>query len=217
MYANDSYVNYMSSLDPYGSAGSQDESTCYYDNNELRLGSSEKSTLGQIPVENCMLNGGYAISKLSKEVHVLWNIHDNRLDSSQGAKGGVDVKFEEGLGRHGDKAESYMNLQYFKDKVTFHNMTGRTGVAYSNETGLEYVDGPSGHSYQWELPAVQTYLSTANRWYDVQCEQLPCDPQVCQVPQWEVSKIYCWGAVRYSESCCNLVAEDQTDQVLSLA
>ena len=80
MYANDSYVNYMSSLDPYGSAGSQDESTCYYDNNELRLGSSEKSTLGQIPVESRSDIRFHCKSSIDDSLsHIYYSLHCFRL------------------------------------------------------------------------------------------------------------------------------------------
>ncbi len=48
---------------------------------------------------------------------MLWNAEDATLVSREVFQMGVMEEFKEALGRVGDKAESYMNLQYFQERV----------------------------------------------------------------------------------------------------
>ena len=49
---------------------------------------------------------------------MLWNAEDATLEGREYFQMGVMEEFKEALGRVGDKAESYMNLQYFKERVS---------------------------------------------------------------------------------------------------
>ena len=48
---------------------------------------------------------------------MLWNAEDSTLEGREYFQMGAMIEFQEALGRVGDKAESYMNLQYFQERV----------------------------------------------------------------------------------------------------
>ena len=104
-------------------------------------------------------------------------------------------------------------------QVTFHDLTDATAVTYSPEDGVKFVDiGGVGHNYQLGLPAVAIYLNSQQLQFisRVSCRNLPCDSQVCPANQQEVAKTFCPFQFRFSETCCTLAPQDETNQVLSL-
>merc|ERR1719401_1206428 len=90
-------------------------------------------------------NGGYAITLLTKHVHVLWNNGDGPLKMREMFQIPCLMcdkhEFRNALGRYGDRAEGMMMLSYFKERVTFHDFSHKA----------------DGHSYVWEEAAVNLY------------------------------------------------------------
>lgn len=126
--------------------------------------------INRVPIETCYLNGGYSLTKISNHIHVLWKESDSGLVGDQ-------------IGDHGGEAESSMNLQYFKDRVTFHDMTGITR---------------SDHSYQWEYVAASIYDPLLQE----DCHETGCDAEVCESPYIEVFSERCWFSTQHREECC---------------
>ena len=94
-------------------------------------------------------NGGYAITKITKKVHVIWNNDDDALairEDMQLHDGGENAK--KALGKYGNLAKDLMKAPYFQDRVIFHDLT----EAY--EEGWADL----AHSYHWMEMCVNIYV-----------------------------------------------------------
>lgn len=146
--------------DDFSTDGMVDVSECAYDGGPL-------ISIGlPVPAEECRLNGGYDITKLANHVHVIWNADDLALLSRELFQTGAMTEFRQALGRHGDHAESYMNLKYFKDRVTFHDLTDRV---------LSHM---LSHAYFFEYPSTLVYdpLLTED------CHMMEDETSQCEYP-----------------------------------
>lgn len=105
-----------------------------------------------LPEDETKKNGGYAITLLTKHIHVLWNKYDKALavrETFQIPCLFCDKhEFRNALGKYGDRAEGMMELSYFKDNVTFHDLS-------------QTIKG-FGHGYAWEEAAVNIYKEEKN-------------------------------------------------------
>lgn len=96
-------------------------------------------------------NGGYAITNITNNTHVVWNKGDPALAVRElfqvpSVFPGDKYHFRLALGKYGDEAKKIMKLSYFKERVTFHDFTRKVEVSK--------VDG---HGYAWEEDAVNLY------------------------------------------------------------
>ena len=106
-----------------------------------------------IPQRELVENGGYAITKIARHVHVLWNGGDMALSIREGFQLGSNFgniehpdRIRKALGKYGDQSEILTTLPYFQERVTYHDFSRAIEA-----TGLE-------HSYQWNPLAVDLYV-----------------------------------------------------------
>lgn len=186
-YAHELLQKGISLKDDWDSDGSEAIWNCRYNRTDLRVSIDTNETSG-IPVEECELNAGLDITKLSNHVHVLWNKWDEALSIREEAHLGASEEYRRALGKYGNLAESYMNLQYFKDRVTFHDLSG-----------LVAMIGLGTHSYELELPAVKIYDPLLVD----DCYQTTCGTEDrCDAPYAEVDEASCWFWRGVWQQCC---------------
>lgn len=101
--------------------------------------------LVKIPPEELRENGGYAITKLTKHVHVAWNLGDHALMARETFQIGFGDNVRKAIGKYGDQAKAMTTLPYFTERVTYHDMS--KAIEFF---GLE-------HSYQFMPPLVTMY------------------------------------------------------------
>jgi len=105
----------------------------------------------KLPDEEMTLNGGYDITKLTNHTHVVWNKNDKALLLRELFQipcilcvPGSLAHIRHALGKYGDEAEKMMNFSYFRERVTFHDLT-------------PLVSSFDGHLYQWDPSAEHLY------------------------------------------------------------
>jgi len=110
----------------------------------------------ELPPEELKPNGGYAITNLANHVHVVWNSKDDALFIREAFQvpclicwPGELAHIRNALGKYGDAAEGYMELTYFRNRVTFHNFS----PIYQETWNV----GDVAHSYQWKEAPVNLY------------------------------------------------------------
>lgn len=187
----------ISLQDDYDSSGWMHNWECFYDR-ETAMVLHETTAVDitecmptdqtLVPVEECEPNGGYALTKAANHIHVVWSDGDSVLggfgeavQSFLGVLGPPELS--QMIGRHGSRAEEFMNLQYFNERVTFHDVSGLTRV---------------NHGYQMEYVAANIYDPLLQE----DCHETGCDAEVCEAPYNEVWKDYCTFSFRYREMCC---------------
>jgi len=90
-------------------------------------------------------DGGYAITKIAKMTHVVWNKWDVALKIREGFKMPFVPHIKRALGRFGDAGEHWMKLEYFKQRVFFHDFSPKL-----EDWGVQ-------HNYQWDKVATDLY------------------------------------------------------------
>lgn len=186
-------------LDEYDSDSDQAFSSCSYD----PLEQYESELVDTVPVEECKLNGGYAMTKLSNTVHVIWNSVDNALIGRETFVFYPLGKIRSTLGAHGDLAESNMNLQYFKDRVVFHPDVFDLGMTPNPVLNL------LTHSYALELPIVKIYDPSLIS----ECRETGCNTDSCGNYEVELNATDCGIFRGNSLACCFLGSTDGGDGV----
>lgn len=95
-------------------------------------------------------NGGYAISKLARNTHVIYNRGDHALHVRETFQIGWGDNVRKALGKFGDQSEKEMD-EYFDNKVKFHDFSRK--VEY---IGIE-------HNYQWYQVCKNLYIAWKNK------------------------------------------------------
>jgi len=100
-----------------------------------------------IPPEELKKNGGWSITKISKNSHVIYNQNDDMLSVRELFQIGWGKYVRRALGRYGKESEDLMTLEYFKKRVKYHNFS---------EKVVEQ------HSYNWEPVCAELYILYEN-------------------------------------------------------
>jgi len=90
-------------------------------------------------------DGGYAITKIAKMTHVVWNKWDSALKIREGTKLPFGPRIKRALGRFGDQGKQWMQLEYFKQRVLFHDFS-----PIVEHWGVQHV-------YQWRKESTDLY------------------------------------------------------------
>jgi len=98
-----------------------------------------------IPDSELQENGGYDITKIASQVHVVWNRGDHALMGREVYQIGWGDHVRKAIGKYGDQAEDLVTLPYFQERVTFHDFS-----ATIESIGIE-------HSYQFSDACVALY------------------------------------------------------------
>jgi len=100
-----------------------------------------------IPDAELKKNGGWSITKISKNTHVVYNQNDYALKMRELFQIGWGENIRRALGRYGKDSEDLMTLEYFKKRVKYHNFS-------------EKVVEP--HNYQWKPVCAELYIFYEN-------------------------------------------------------
>lgn len=122
------------------------------DFNPLASGTGYEGVLPTVPEEDLgpradelKRNGGYDISKLASNTHVIYNLGDHALHVRESFQLGWSDEIRKALGKFGDHSEQEMAAS-FDDKVKFHNFSKKV-----EEIGIE-------HNYQWYQVCTNLYI-----------------------------------------------------------
>lgn len=117
----------------------------------------DKHVYLELPEDEELPNGGYAITRLTVHTHVVWNINDDALRAREAFQipcvlcwPGSEEDVRMALGKFGNHAKERTTLKYFNDRVTYHD--------FSNIITETWAIGDLAHSYQWTPPAVNLYI-----------------------------------------------------------
>ena len=95
-------------------------------------------------------NGGYDISKLVSNTHVIYNQGDHALHIRETFQIGWGENVRKALGKFGKQSEEEM-AEYFKDKVKFHDFPKEVEFI-----GIE-------HNYQWSQSCTDLHIEWKNK------------------------------------------------------